>query len=408
MEARVKRTKRLNLAYKTVVVTTLAILTIVSIYVNLFSATQPVDLSRSGPIIALGVESGHDTSLILRAEGPVRIRSVGNGTGQVELILSIDSEDLQDLVEDYRNSGSKSSSSVDTAYILSNPELCKNVRDLDWIVYVHSAVFNSDRRQLLRDTWANQKLFKNLSFRVIFLVGLAGSMEDQAILKEEFMQHGDIVQGNFQDDYKNLTYKAVMGLRWISTYCPQARYGVKADDDTFMNIFAMSREMRIHNNRSAVILCPLWGENSMPILRERKSCMKWCVRKRELPGRTHFPQYCAGIGFAVSGPLIGSLYRASQSTPFFWIDDVYVTGLLVKKVSEEVKFINLIDRFTLQEEHALEQMKNVSEPVYYYFVHTHNRHSYVALWNTLMDRLNSDEKNDLSGDPSQFKISALP
>ena len=81
----------------------------------------------------------------------------------------------------------------------------------------------------------------------------------------------------------------------INSYvCIQARYGLKADDDTFMNIFAMADEMSKNANRSSAIICPVWGEKSMPILRDRKNCLKWCVRKRDLPGQTHFPQYCAG------------------------------------------------------------------------------------------------------------------
>ena len=40
----------------------------------------------------------------------------------------------------------------------------------------------------------------------------------------------------FQDIYYNLTLKTVMGLKWCSIYCNQAKYVMKTDDDIFVNI----------------------------------------------------------------------------------------------------------------------------------------------------------------------------
>ena len=33
------------------------------------------------------------------------------------------------------------------------------------------------------------------------------------------------------DTYENLTYKAVLGLRWIIDHCQQAKFVLKIDDD---------------------------------------------------------------------------------------------------------------------------------------------------------------------------------
>ena len=45
-------------------------------------------------------------------------------------------------------------------------------------------------------------------------------------------------QGNFLDTYKNLTYKHMMGYKWLHRHCPnQPKYVVKADDDVFVEIF---------------------------------------------------------------------------------------------------------------------------------------------------------------------------
>ena len=58
------------------------------------------------------------------------------------------------------------------------------------------------------------------------------SFHEQSYIKEEFDKYGDTVQGNFIDSYQNLTHKAVLGLRWLSQFCPEAAYAIKADDDT--------------------------------------------------------------------------------------------------------------------------------------------------------------------------------
>jgi len=78
----------------------------------------------------------------------------------------------------------------------------------------------------------------------------------KAEVEAEFAQHRDLVQGNFIDSYRNLTLKAVMGLRWMSTYCSEAPFAIKTDDDTFLNIFEMVRLMNENVNKSHVrIIC---------------------------------------------------------------------------------------------------------------------------------------------------------
>jgi len=74
----------------------------------------------------------------------------------------------------------------------------------------------------------------------------------KAAVDAEFARHGDLVQGNFVDSYKNLTLKAVMGLRWMSQYCSEAPFAIKTDDDTFLNIFEMVRLMQENAKKSHV------------------------------------------------------------------------------------------------------------------------------------------------------------
>jgi hypothetical protein len=145
------------------------------------------------------------------------------------------------------------------------------------------------------------------------------------------------------------------------------------------------------------VVCPLWKENTMPILRDPKDCMQWCVGENELPGRTHFPQYCAGLGFVLSRELVLALYRASLSIPFFWIDDVYITGLLMAHASanpSDIHYVDLIDNFTLAEEEAEKQYADIKKPIKYVLAKIRDVTRFRKVWRMLLKRLPA----------SQFKL----
>lgn len=352
------------------------------------------------------VETKSDSGLVDFASfqsALVRIRS-RKSDGKLSIVLSVDSADIEELIQEHTSDAITANPyPLDPDLVLSNPALCKDSPDLNWIVYVHTSCKNFERRDLLRKTWANPLLFKDLTFKVVFMMGRA-SEDVQQDVKKEFDKYGDIVQGDFVDDYKNLTLKAIMSLKWVSTYCPHVPYVMKTDDDSFLNIFEIVKLVRDNRHKSSVIMCPLWQNNTMPILRDRKTCMKWCVKRNELPGMSFFPQYCAGIAYVISRQLVKQLYEASRSTPFFWIDDVYVTGLLTKKVPDRIDYVDLNKRMTLREDMALESYKNQTQPIAYDIVHVHDRLNFIALWNALLDRLTDSQKISLRQDVASYRM----
>ena len=74
-------------------------------------------------------------------------------------------------------------------------------------------------------------------------------------IKEENYLHGDLVQGNFIDSYRNLTHKGVMGLRSVTENCEQAQFIVKIDDDMCVNTFLVIENVLVkHLNASRMII----------------------------------------------------------------------------------------------------------------------------------------------------------
>ena len=59
------------------------------------------------------------------------------------------------------------------------------------------------------------------------MLGRAAGERTQEALQQESVLYGDIVQEDFLDSYRNLTYKAIMSMRWISTYCKHATFVLK-------------------------------------------------------------------------------------------------------------------------------------------------------------------------------------
>ncbi|KAK3591508.1 hypothetical protein CHS0354_031614 [Potamilus streckersoni] len=249
---------------------------------------------------------------------------------------------------------------LEAPYFLSDPNLCKSVTNLSALVIVHTAPNHFERRDIMRKTWTNNSYFHHLGYiRILFLLGTVLDNETQRKIEDEFKKHGDILQGDFIDAYINLTHKGVMGYKWISENCMNARIIVKVDDDVLVDTYKLLTEyLPKLSGRRRYILCNYIYDRTMPIIREKNN--KWYVASDFFSGHRFYPQYCSGFGVIISTDIIPFLYRAAYLTPFFWVDDVYLYGLLPSKV-KDISYISLAHRFSLQFEAGLECFKNNSK-----------------------------------------------
>ena len=77
------------------------------------------------------------------------------------------------------------------------------------------------------------------TMRLVFLLGQTetASPQQSRALQLESMQFGDLVQWEgLQEDYSHLTYKVLLGLRWVRQFCSSAGFVAKVDDDTFVHV----------------------------------------------------------------------------------------------------------------------------------------------------------------------------
>ncbi|KAK0174743.1 hypothetical protein PV327_010478 [Microctonus hyperodae] len=205
-----------------------------------------------------------------------------------------------------------------------NHERCNKTQPL-LLILIHSAPSNIAKRNVIRETWGKE----TSEIIVLFFIGSTKKYQEK-IINEDNEFH-DIIQGNFIDVYRNMTYKHVMVLKWATYYCPSAKYVLKLDDDVFVHIPAMIDYLK--HDLSAwgarrLILCDLIS--AVEVKRSWRS--KWRVSPLEYPDR-HYPIYCAGWAILYSPDSVFLLYRGAQKQPYFWIDDVHITGTVAEKVN---------------------------------------------------------------------------
>ncbi len=252
-------------------------------------------------------------------------------------------------------------------FLLNNRTLCDSLGEgqegVYFLVLVHSAPDHFVERQAIRTTWGSVKSLRRWSFRLIFLLGqLRPRNEDwlgtqESILRES-ETYGDLVSGNFEDTYRNLTYKHLMGYRWALSHCPTAKFILKTDDDAFVDIFQLfDFTLRTYGPSPAdVLLCNVYPEGTKPVrlssAESREGGRKWIVTPAEYPFDS-YPKYCGGLGYLVTPDVAGRLSTLAHSlSRFLWIDDVFVTGVMRELVRQEPFYLNLRYSYDLKDYQA--------------------------------------------------------
>lgn len=283
-------------------------------------------------------------------------------------------------------------------YIINSPNVCAGDEEIYIIAYVHTAPDHYKRRVVIRQTWGDSSYY-NITLRVVFVMGRGAaaaaderSRDVQRALEFEAAQYGDIVQEDFLDTYRNLTYKGVAALRWIARYCPRARYVLKTDDDIFVNAFNLLRHLSRLDRRArtpggdggmsaaaprGLLLCLVWY--SMTVMREGK----WKVSRDEWPDDS-YPTYCSGSAFLMTTDVAVAMYNVSYEVPFFWVDDFYITGLLPLKLGPSVvRHTQFISAYVLNGR-LLENKFTGPQWYQYVFSHVHDLNAIQAVWKTVV------------------------
>jgi hypothetical protein len=211
------------------------------------------------------------------------------------------------------------------------------------LILVHSAPDNWRKRRVIRETWGTS----DVRTRLIFLLGAVNTTTNlQFRIEKESHFHGDIVQGNFYDTYRNLTYKHLMALKWFVYHCPQAQFVLKTDDDVFVHMPRLMEMLQVGVSSGRPRKNLLFCERITNARVKRSFRSKWRVSPGEFSSK-FYPDHCPGYSILYSPDVAYRLYSQAQVTPYFWVDDVYITGLVASKLNITV---TPIDGYYLDDE----------------------------------------------------------
>uniref|UniRef100_A0AAZ1XW58 Hexosyltransferase n=1 Tax=Oreochromis aureus TaxID=47969 RepID=A0AAZ1XW58_OREAU len=209
-------------------------------------------------------------------------------------------------------------------FLMDNTEVCKNkIPFLVLMVPVAPKMWQLGTR-------SGRHGAKKTQFRVswysLYLCWV--SLEDDVEkLKQENLQHHDLIQSDFIDSYLNLTIKTMVIMDWLTTHCPAAAYAMKIDSDMFLNadnLVIMLKQPGIPKTNYLTGML-MWNR---PVIRSKNS--KWYVPEEMYP-ESEYPTYTLGMGYVFSNDLPEKFVEISKSIKPFNIEDAYI-GMCMKKL----------------------------------------------------------------------------
>ena len=207
-----------------------------------------------------------------------------------------------------------------------------------YLVYVHSTANHFKERHVLCTTWLNEVLLRSRGIARMFLLGRHDEKDSRDVMElllAENEIYGDLIQGDFHDSYRNISLKALMGMKWITNYCSNVKLIIKIDDDIVADFVKFFDLLHQYESFKKTFICRIFRGNL--ILRDPKNCMKWCLDPSVLPGKNVYPTHCSGGLYVMTPDLPPLLYEAAKNAQFMWVDDAYLTGVLAEKV-KGIKF----------------------------------------------------------------------
>ncbi|XP_065307032.1 beta-1,3-galactosyltransferase 5-like [Dermacentor albipictus] len=246
------------------------------------------------------------------------------------------------------------------------------------LYFVHTAPKNTEKRRWLRKTIADPKIASVMNSAIVFFVGETSQRDEHEAVLDEAIHEGDVVVLNFTDTYKNLTHKFLLGAKWVSDNCrlDSAVTIVKLDDDVLVNVFALLSYLKSGVMALTGFHCKV-VRGAMPF-RTQKS--KWYVSEKDFPQKV-YPPYCAGAAFIMQPTVLFAIYHASRHVPFFWVDDVYVTGVVGEHAN--ITLVDMSESILLGEGKSKPTVKDATV-----FVHTgwstSIRTDMEQMWNRFM------------------------
>ncbi|EDV28500.1 uncharacterized protein TRIADDRAFT_20265 [Trichoplax adhaerens] len=201
------------------------------------------------------------------------------------------------------------------------------------LLMINSAPRNYERRSSIRETWGKADIIRsalgNYVWRTIFVIGDGHSKQINNQVNQEALKYGDMILADFGDDFRNLTYKTVLGMEWANAYCNEAKYFYKGDDDVMLNPFTLFPKLVFMGGKKLFMGNIMSGS---VVIRQQNS--RYYVSLKDL-ALSVYPDYCSGFAYVISMDVLQAMVAVVPKIRKIPIDDAYV-GMLAKKVNIKV------------------------------------------------------------------------
>ena len=212
---------------------------------------------------------------------------------------------------------------------INNNNICGHANmSIEVLILIISKFDHFEQRNTIRKTWLTPISNNTGGIRYVFILGKGKTDVKQNQIENEHLKHKDIVQLDFHDSYDTLTIKSILSFKWTLFECQVAKFILKTDDDTYINIkglqFTVIKYSKHLKLRGIGGLCM---QNQKPI---RDTDSKWYVPNSMYP-KTTYPTYCSGSAYITGYDIMKQIVSVSQDTPFFPMEDVYI-GLVLQHI----------------------------------------------------------------------------
>ncbi|XP_069842859.1 beta-1,3-galactosyltransferase 9 [Dendropsophus ebraccatus] len=208
---------------------------------------------------------------------------------------------------------------VSRSYTISGSERCTG-RNIFLLLVIYSSPENRIRRDRIRQSWGNVTSLQGQEVTHVFMLGRPQVEAVQSSLLSESELQQDLVQGRFLDVSSSEVLKALMMMEWIVTFCPRARFILKAEEGVFVNVESLSRFLLNLESRSSDIYTGRVIHHALPDRDPRSPSFVPITSYSE----SFYPDYCSGSSMVFSQEVARKMYLVSGRVTMAVPSEVFI------------------------------------------------------------------------------------
>lgn len=200
-------------------------------------------------------------------------------------------------------------------------------------------------RMQIRQLFEDIKNVSDYGLKYMFVLGRDKTVELESIREESNTYH-DILMIDMEENYRNLMYKHLGLINWLTDYCENAVFVVKLEQDVLVDVVELGKHLLDKFSKFISVNTYeadrfLYCQMQYKAVPQRSNLSKWYIDYETYPF-DWYPPYCDGLGYVTNINTLFFIKDQSLKIPRFWLDDVYFTGILLYGMNE-VKRIDFDD-----------------------------------------------------------------